>query len=112
MYRTFWCRNQGIIDPDIIKYQSLPSSKETFYIEDADQGKVERPIATPALTQLKNARANAKRQVTRLVNRVDDAIKRREGYEEIQEEESLLITLLGLATEAHHDYVSSLDLDS
>ena len=50
-------------------------------MKDADKGKVERPIVTPALTQLKNARANAKRQVTRLVNRVDDAIKRREGYE-------------------------------
>ena len=81
-------------------------------MEDADQGRVERPITNPTLTQLKKSRANAKHQITRLVNRVDDAIKRREDYEEIQEEESLLVTLLGLATESHHDSVSSLDLDS
>ena len=63
------------------------------------------------MTLLKNARGNAKRQITRLVNRVDGAIKRRQNYEDIQAEESLLVTLLGLATEVHNDYVSSLDLD-
>ena len=81
-------------------------------MEDADQGRVERPITNPTLTQLKNSRANAKRQITRPVYRVDASIKKRDSYEEIQEEGSLLVTLLGLATEAHHDYVSSLDVDS
>ena len=79
-------------------------------MEDADKGRVDRPVVNPTLTQLKNTRANAKRQVTRLVNRVDASIKRRENYEEIQEDESLLVTLLGLATESQNDYVSSLDL--
>ena len=81
-------------------------------MEDAEQGRVERPIVNPILSQLKNTWANAKRKVTRLVNRVDTFIKRRQNYEEIQEDEALLVTLLDLATEAHNDYVSSLDFDS
>ena len=78
-------------------------------MEDADQGRGERPITNPTLTQLEISRANAKRQITRLVYRVDASIKKSENYEEIQE---VLVTLLGLATEAHPDYVSSLDVDS
>ena len=77
-----------------------------------DKGKVDRPIETPSLSQLKTARATAKRSFTRVINRIYSSITNHDEYEDIQEDESLIVTLLDLVSEAHNDYVSSLDAEA
>ena len=77
-----------------------------------DKRKVDRPLETPSLYQLKTARALAKRSFTRVINRIYSSITNHEEYENIQADEFLIVMLLDLAIEAHNEYVSSLDAEA